>query len=481
MISIIYTFFLINLIAAVPLPAIITRYHTAEAVTQTILKTTGTTTVWIAPVGIFVNPDGSSSTSTVWDGQWNTYPVTFTSNVNKGAAAPAPTTPTTTQEPAPEPTTQAPALVQPTTTSIAPPPTTETTPPQPSTTAAPPPPPPQPETTQAAPQPQPTTSSQAPPPPPKSETTQNQPETSYVAPTTSTTSTTTTSSSTTTQGSQQTPSDAKGAGLNANLSPPNSIVYSPYANDHGCKSSDQINEDLEFIASKGIKNIRSYGTDCGSLTTVLTKAKQLGLTVNQGVWISEAGIDSADDQINQIISYGQQNGWDIFNLITFGNEAINSNFISINDMLKKFNSVKSKLQSAGYQGYVTTAEPPATFIKYPQLCTQTNMDIVAINPHSYFNENISPENSGNYVTSQQSQVASLCNGKSVWITETGYPSQGSTLGLNVPTLLNQKIAIESILKETGGDCTILTTYNDFWKDPGPYGIEQYFGVINLFN
>ncbi|KAI5956366.1 SCW11 [Candida jiufengensis] len=479
MISIIFTFFLINLISALPLPAIITRYHTAEAVTQTILKTTGTTTIWLPPVGIYINPDGSSFTSTISDGQWNTYPVTFTSVVNKGAAntpaQAAPTTtqaaapqpqPTTTQQPVPQPatTTQAPQLVQPTTTSIPQPVTTQTTQQQ------------QPQTSTEAPQPAPTTSTTSTAPPISTEAPQPAPTTS----TTSTTSSSTTTTSTSTQSSLPSSSAADGAGLVANLNPPSSIVYSPYNNDRSCKSSDQINYDLELIASKGIKNIRSYGIDCGSLTTVLQKAKELGLSVNQGVWISEAGIDSADWQIEQLINYGQQNGWDIFNLITFGNEAINSNFITLQDMLNKFNQVKSKLQQAGYNGYVTTAEPPATYIKYPQLCTQTNMDIVAINPHSYFNANISPDNAGNYVTSQQSQVAGLCNNKQVWITETGYPSQGSTLGLNTPSLENQKIAIESILDKTGGQCTILTTYNDFWKDPGPYGIEQYFGTINLF-
>ena len=50
---------------------------------------------------------------------------------------------------------------------------------------------------------------------------------------------------------------------------------------------------------------------------------------------------------------------------------------------------------------MTTAEPPATFIKYPNLCTEADIDVVGINPHSYFNANISPENSGSYIVSQK--------------------------------------------------------------------------------
>ncbi|KAI3404171.1 SCW11 [Candida oxycetoniae] len=448
MISIIFTFFLLRLISAVPLPAVITRYHTAAAVTQTTTRTTGTTTVWLPPVGIYILPDGSSSTSTITDTQWNTFPVTFTSVVQKDvplATQAAAITPalqpetTTTTEGVPTP---------------APAPQLETT----STT-----------TTEAVPTPAPAPQSET----TSTTTTDAAPTTAPATPATSTaTSTSTTSTTTSTQTS--TPSST------GDLLPhPSTIVYSPYANSGGCKSADDINYDLELIASKGIKKIRSYGTDCGSLTTVLSKCKQLGITVNQGVWMSEAGVNSVDDQIQQIINYGQQNGWDIFDLITIGNEAINSNFVTLDQLIPKLNSVKSQLRSSGYNGYVTTSEPPATFIKYPQLCTDSDIDIVGINPHSYFNTNISPENAGSYITSQQAQVLALCNGKSVWITETGYPSKGKTLGLNVPSPENQKIAVSSIMEATGGDVTILTTYNDFWKDPGPYGIEQYFGVIQL--
>lgn len=144
------------------------------------------------------------------------------------------------------------------------------------------------------------------------------------------------------------------------------------------------------------------------LNYCVAKCKELGIKVNQGVWVSQDGVDSADDQIDQVIEYGQQNGWDIFNLITFGNEAINSQYVDVDSMMTKLDSVRTQFRNAGYNGYVTTAEPPATFINYPKLCTDTSMDIVAINPHSYFNENISPAKAGDYVTTQQSQVAKLC-------------------------------------------------------------------------
>ena len=482
LLNFIFALLFISFTSALPLPALITRYHTAAAVTQTTTRTTGTTTAWLPPVGIYILPDGSSSTSTITEGQWNTYPETFTSVVNKAVAEATPTeaqTPATSVSPTPTPTTTStttaaaptPKSSSPTTTSLIAPTTSsiETQAPQAETTSL------SPQQTNAATT---TTASSS------SSSSVSASTNTEQAPTTSSTSTWTstyTSTSASTSSSTTSSQSSSSSTSSGDISPPSVIVYSPYADNGGCKAADDINSDLELIASKGIKKIRSYGTDCGSLTTVLLKCKELGITVNQGVWMSQDGVDSVDDQILDVISYGQENGWDIFDLITIGNEAINSGYVTLDELIPKLNSVKSQLQSAGYNGYVTTSEPPATFIKYPTLCTEANIDIVGINPHSYFNANISPAKAGSYITSQQSQVAALCDGKSVWITETGYPSQGDTLGLNTPSAENQEIAIASIIEATGGDVTILTTYNDFWKDPGPYGIEQYFGAIHLFS
>ncbi|KAL6451263.1 SCW11 Probable family 17 glucosidase SCW11 [Candida maltosa Xu316] len=450
--QIISTLVLLQLINAAPL--LLTRYHTAAPVTQVTTVTTGTTTIWLPPVDQVQpteqaqQPPAETQAATT-EAQPQPQPTT---SVETQQAPPAETQPASTeQQPQPEP--------QPTTSSTEQPqqPTTseQPQPQQPATSST------------EQPQPQPTTSTTS--------EQQQQPTTSeQQQPATSSTQQQQQQTSSTTS---QAPASSSSSG---NIAAPSVIVYSPYANNGGCKTPDEIKSDITMIHGKGINQLRSYGTDCYSLSTVLETALSLGMTVNQGVWLSEAGVDSVDGQISDIISYGQANGWDVFNLITIGNEAINSNFCSVSDLIAKIASVKTQLRNAGYNGKVTTSEPPATFIKYPDLCTNSDIDIVGINPHSYFNANISPENSGSYIVQQQGQVAGLCGGKSVVITETGYPSQGSTLGLNVPTPENQQIAIASIIKETGGDCTILTTYNDFWKDPGPYGIEQYFGVINLF-
>lgn len=256
-------------------------------------------------------------------------------------------------------------------------------------------------------------------------------------------------------------------------------MYSPYTDSGACKAYAAIKTDLEFIQSKGINKIRIYGTDCLVVDAVLPIAASLDITVNQGFWISDAGVDSIDDGVTSMILYGSENGWDVFDFFTVGNEAVLAGYCTVSELIAKISSVKSKLQDAGFTGKITTSEPPATFISYPSLCTDSDIDFVGINPHAYFNANLYAAEAGEYVVAQQKEVAALCS-KTAFITETGYPSQGDTNGNNVPSPANQLAAILSIIEATGGDVTILTTYNDYWKSPGDYGIEQYFGTINLF-
>ncbi|GEQ68919.1 hypothetical protein JCM33374_g2589 [Metschnikowia sp. JCM 33374] len=203
------------------------------------------------------------------------------------------------------------------------------------------------------------------------------------------------------------------------------------------------------------------------------------MTVNLGFWIDAAGgINSVDWAVSQIVSWGQVNGWSVFDFFTVGNEAINDGYVTIPQLIQKIASIKTILNNAGWTGQITTSEPPATFIAHPELCTQSVIDFVGVNPHAYFNANLYAYQAGEYVFSQTQQVAQIC-AKSAFITETGYPHKGNVFGNNVPSPENQVIALQSIMQYTGGNATILTTYDDYWKSPGPHGIEQYFGMINL--
>jgi len=235
-----------------------------------------------------------------------------------------------------------------------------------------------------------------------------------------------------------------------------------------------------LIKSKGISKIRVYGTDCNSFETVQPAAVKLGIKINQGLYITSSGVDSIDDSVTTLIQYGQTNGWDVFDFITVGNEAINNGWCSVSDLISKISSVKSKLSEAGYSGQITTSEPPVSFENNPDLCKKSDIDFVGINPHAYFDTSASAETAGTFVKGQVELIQGVCGTSNVFVTETGYPSSGIQNGGNIPSTANQITAVQNILNEMDLDVTILSTYNDYWKAPGDYGIEQSFGVIEYF-
>ncbi|CCF58948.1 hypothetical protein KAFR_0F03520 [Kazachstania africana CBS 2517] len=298
--------------------------------------------------------------------------------------------------------------------------------------------------------------------------------TTTTAPTTTNTPTTTTS--TTQDSTKTTTSTSTWTGL---TSVPKTLVYSPYNNDSSCKTYDEVYADLLNIQQHGVYKLRVYGTDCDSLNTIEPVAVQLGMTINQGLWISDAGTSSIDEAVADLIAYGEANGWDIFDFITIGNEAINSGYCTVDDLISKISSVKAELQAAGYTGKVTTSEPPVSFEDYPELCTSSAIDFVGINAHPYFDVNSSAETSGSFVLGQIDLIKGVCGTDNVYVTESGYPSAGNVNGGNVPSKANQIIAVQQILDDLSLDVTILSYKNDYWKDPGTYGIEQSFGIIDI--
>ncbi|GMM37699.1 putative glucan endo-1,3-beta-D-glucosidase [Saccharomycopsis crataegensis] len=264
---------------------------------------------------------------------------------------------------------------------------------------------------------------------------------------------------------------------------PTALAYSPYNDDGSCKDYDSVSSDLQKISDRSIPAIRVYGTDCNYLDTVLPIASSLGIKVNQGFWFSSTDLDPIQESAAALIAYVKTTteGWDLFECITIGNEAINGGYMEASSLMTIITAIKKTLRNSGYNGLITTAEPPVSFEDNPELCSGDLLDFVAINPHSYFDASIDATQAGSFVVGQQKIVEDICPGKEVIISETGYPSSGDTNGLNVPSAENQKAAIKSILECTNGEVTILTMYNDMWKSPGSYNIEQYFGVYELLD
>ena len=103
---------------------------------------------------------------------------------------------------------------------------------------------------------------------------------------------------------------------------------------------------------------------------------------------------------------------------------------------------------------------------------------MCIRDSPYWDGNVAPSNCGPWLKQQIDNLSASCNnGKRVIVTETGWPTQGSTFGTCVPSKENQDVCIKSIIETLGSQTILFTTYNDYWKAAGAQGVEQFWGIF----
>lgn len=245
------------------------------------------------------------------------------------------------------------------------------------------------------------------------------------------------------------------------------ISYSPYNADGTCKSASDVKSDLEQLAD--FLMIRIYGVDCSQVENVLA-----GLADGQKLFVGIYYVDAIADAVSTIASAVESYGWDVIDTVSVGNELVNDGEATVSQVQAYVSEARSALTAAGYSGKVVAVDTFIAVINNPGLCTIS--DYVAVNAHPYFDGGVTAEEAGAWVLSQIQRVSAACSGKDVFITETGWPTQGSTYGKAVPSAANQAIVLAGISESCGNDVTFFTAFNDLWKSPGTYGVEQYWGI-----
>ncbi|KAI9726848.1 MAG: hypothetical protein M1834_001490 [Cirrosporium novae-zelandiae] len=262
---------------------------------------------------------------------------------------------------------------------------------------------------------------------------------------------------------------ASSAGQNAVLSGGGlGLTYSPYSASGSCKTQNQINTDFNGI--NGYQMVRIYGTDCGQVPMVLQAASSKGLKVMLGIF----DLTNLSSDVQTIISAVNGN-WSPVDTISVCNECVNQGLHSVGDVVNAVNSVRSELRTARFTGPVVTVDTFDILIQNPQLCGAS--DYCAANCHAFFDSSVEASGAGDYVLQQAQQVSDAAGGKETVITESGWPSAGSPNGLAVPSEANQKTAISSLKSAFASNIFLFTAYNDLWKQPGPFNVEQHWGIF----
>lgn len=253
------------------------------------------------------------------------------------------------------------------------------------------------------------------------------------------------------------------------------ISYSPYTTDGQCKSRDQVGHDMQVLSK--FKIIRLYGVDCHGVDNTIAT-----INSDQKLFIGIYNID--DYNINQDLTImkkaveSSSRGWDAVDTVSIGNELVNFGKASGSDITNAIKTAKLwfKQNAPLYKGSIVSVDTLVAVLGNPELCSAS--DYLAVNCHPFWDGGVDPSDSGSWLQKQISQLKSTCNNnKRILITESGWPTEGKSFGNCVPSKENQVKAIKSIVDSLGEDVFVFTTYNDYWKDGGDYGVEKYWGIF----
>ncbi|KAI4717866.1 glycoside hydrolase [Aureobasidium sp. EXF-10727] len=259
------------------------------------------------------------------------------------------------------------------------------------------------------------------------------------------------------------------------------IVYSPYTDSGDCKSQDQVNSDFAKIMSyaKSSGNtydfVRTYGTDCDQVAKVLSVCQQYDLKIFAGLY------NVWDDLTTELslLTKAAGNDWSRFNTISIGNEVVNGGHLAASAVKGVVDTARGVLKAAGYSGPIVAVDTLVAMVAHgDDLCSVS--DYVAVNSHPFFDGNVAAENAGPWLLKQMEEVSSVCGGAETWITETGWPTQGDSNGIAVPSVQNQKAALSSMKSAVSSNIIWFTAFNDMWKpnNPSTFNAEQYWGMCN---
>jgi len=244
------------------------------------------------------------------------------------------------------------------------------------------------------------------------------------------------------------------------------IAYDMMQNINACKNVDQMTSDMAYLAGQGYTKVRTYDVGCDNAGFVSAVGK-----AGMKAMVGTIGYDAPS--LNKLIS--QINGnWGAVDTVYIGNEVVGAGG-DPGAVAGAVNAGRGTLRAAGFNGDVVTVDQQAAMANNPQLCAAS--DYCAVNCHPFFDVTLSPSGAGASVQACISQVAAVSGGKSVVVTETGWPYAGDNLGRATPD--NQRTALASIMGAVGGGQMFLfQAYDASYKSPGAFGVEQFFGIYD---
>ena len=203
------------------------------------------------------------------------------------------------------------------------------------------------------------------------------------------------------------------------------IDFSPYMDGQNPNfgsqvDREQVKERLTIIAPYTIW-IRTYGTENG-LEYIGPVAHEMGRKTAIGAWLS-SDTEANDRQINELINEAKAGYVD---LAIVGSETLLRNDLSEDELIEYIRRFKQEAPGIN----VTTADTYSELLNHPRVMAEC--DVIMYNSYPYW-EGTSIDNAIEMQDSRYKNLVNQVGSKPIIISETGWPSEGNTIGSAVPS------------------------------------------------
>ena len=237
-----------------------------------------------------------------------------------------------------------------------------------------------------------------------------------------------------------------------------------------------VMQELQVMAPY-TQGIRTYSRT-GDLAPAAQMAHSLGLKTAIGAWISK---DATDNQaeIDSLVSEAIKGYVDV---AIVGSEALLRGDVNAGTLTGYIDQIRSRLQAAGVNIPVTAADTYNTLEQPANAKVLADVDIVYANFFPYW-EGTSIDGAMASLNKEYRQLAAL--GKPVFVSESGFPSDGSPNGAAVPSPANAAyyfLDFASWAQANNVSYAYFEAFDEPWKytggDVGPHwGVFDSNGVL----
>lgn len=234
------------------------------------------------------------------------------------------------------------------------------------------------------------------------------------------------------------------------------LCFSPYLDGQNIGdqlSRDQVEKRMKVIAPY-TKWVRSFSCTEGN-QWIPEVAKENGLSTLVGAWIDDDK-DSNEEEIMNLIDLANKG---LVDIAAIGNECLLREELSEDEILEYINRVKQAVPSIKV-GYVDAYYQMYTNPKIVEAC-----DVVMINCYPFW-EGYNAKHSLTYLQKMHEVVKSISGNKKVIISETGWPTDGSSVGVAEPSMENMMkyfINLNKWSKLEQVEAFYFSSFDESWK------------------